>query len=206
MRRRNRVLQRVLGSLSPPGYRSRVAAASRWSSGREKNFRKSTASLGEPFVTSQPLRPPSVSEAAPLPPGVVGNGNQPSWSSGEALLVRRVRAHAVEHEVALQVHRPLAVAELARRLRKRDAEEARLKRLEVGELAQLLAGLDERRGGEALALAAHRRFERGLAAVAHGEIGPVEVDRPLVGAADDDRRHARSSSAASPPRAGRPRS
>ncbi len=54
--------------------------------GLEKNLRNSTASFGEPLVTSQPLRPPSVSEGSPLPPAVVGNGNQPSFSSGMPFL------------------------------------------------------------------------------------------------------------------------
>ena len=59
----------------------------------------------------------------------------------------------------MQHHRALAVAELARRLRIGRAEEARLERLEVGQLLELLAGFDEGRVGEALALAAQRRVE-----------------------------------------------
>ena len=51
-----------------------------------------------------------------------------------------------------------------------------------------LAGLDEGRVGEAFSLASQRRLERVLAADPHGEMRPVEVHRPLVGAAGDDGR------------------
>jgi hypothetical protein len=54
-------------------------------------------------------------------------------------------------------------------------------------LLQLLAGFDERGRCEALAVSAQRSVERALAAVADREVRPVEVDRPFVRAADDDR-------------------
>ncbi len=82
----DRVLRGRPGCLSRPGYRSRAQPPRVAAPGARRILRKSTASFGEPLVTSQPLSPPSVSEAAPLPPGVVGKGNQPSWSSGMPFL------------------------------------------------------------------------------------------------------------------------
>ena len=67
-------------------------------------------------------------------------------------------------------------------------EIAGLERLERREFAQALAGLDEGRVLEAAVLAGLRVGERVLAADAHDEIGIVEVHRPLLAGADDDRR------------------
>ena len=52
------------------------------------------------------------------------------------------------------------------------------------------AGLDEGRVGKALALAAQSSLEGLLAADPNGQMRPIEVHRPLVGAARDDRRDA----------------
>ena len=69
-------------------------------------------------------------------------------------------------------------------------EIARLERLERREFAQALARLDEGRVLEAAVLARLGVGERMLAADAHDEIGIVEVHRPFLAGADDDRRDA----------------
>src|SRR3984957_5900742 len=70
------------------------------------------------------------------------------------------------------------------------ADIARLERFKRGEFAQAFAGLDERRRLEAAILAGGGVGERRGAADPHDEIGIVEMDRPFLAGADDDRRDA----------------
>src|SRR4029079_18159164 len=87
-------------------------------------------------------------------------------------------------------HRRLSVAEIADGLRILETEESVLERMEIDELLEQLARLLEGLAGETAILAAQRSVERRLCAHAHRKMRPVEVQRPFVGAADHDRRHA----------------
>ena len=73
----------------------------------------------------------------------------------------------------------------------RGREIAGLERLERRKLTQALAGLDEGRVLEAAVLVRLRVGERAVAADADDEIGIVEVHRPLLAGADDQRRDPR---------------
>ena len=75
------------------------------------------ASGGALLVTSKPLMPPSVSVALPLPPGNGRERQDADVILRQALAARRVRRLHAEQPLAHQVHRRLAVAEHAGRLR-----------------------------------------------------------------------------------------
>jgi hypothetical protein len=66
------------------------------------------------------------------------------------------------------------------------SEEAGLERLEVHQLLEHFACLNEGRVGKALALAAKGSFECLLAANPDRKMRPIEVNRPFVGSARDD--------------------
>ena len=129
--------------------------------------------------------PPSVSVGSPLPPGTVGKSNQPSLSS--------LRPCLVGGERALRSHRTMLMASIIAALPSPkkptacwilEAEEAGLERLQVDQLLEQLAGLQEGLALEAAVLALSAASKPALPPSAHREMRPVEVQRPLVGAAD----------------------
>ncbi len=127
-------------------------------------------------------------------------GHQPRRAfdhrEGEAshLLVRQ--ALAVSRRISLSLvvvlepkdHRRLAVAESRERVVPGRPEVAVLAGFHLAQRRELLARLHEGLAGEAVALAGLRRGEARLTRLAHREVGPVEMQRPLVAAAAGQRR------------------
>ena len=133
--------------------------------------------------------PPSVSVALPLPPGTVGERQdadvvlRPGPCRSASWPACMPSSHWPIRSIAA-LPSPNMPADCACEV----CEIAGLERLERGKLAQALAGFDERRVLESAVLAGLRVGERSRAADPHDEIGPVEMHRPFLAAADDDRR------------------
>src|SRR5580692_2272602 len=112
------------------GTRKLPAASRFWTSCETKNFRNSTASFGEPLVTSQPVIPPSVSLASPLPPDV--REIEPAeLVVAETDLVGRQHALELVDVADGERHRRFAVAEITDRLLVLETEKAVLEGLQI---------------------------------------------------------------------------
>src|SRR6185312_12938240 len=98
---------------------------------------------------------------------------------GKTDLVGGERALGVIERRDGQDHRGLAVTEIADRLRILEAEEAVLERLQINELLEQLAGLLEGLAGEAAVFTLQRCIKGRLAADAHREMRPEEMQRPF---------------------------
>src|SRR5690606_18374664 len=116
-----------------------------------------------------------------------GEGEAAEIGGGDALAVGGLVGLVLLGRLEAEDHRGLAVGEGAQRLRPLGAEIAGLERLELAKRLQLLAGLEEGLGLEAVAFIGLGGVEGVLAAIPHGEVAPVEVDRPLFAAAARDR-------------------